>query len=420
MIDFPSFSESQWGRVALLLAVLTGGFAGGPVSSAQGQSVDSLFQAARTEAFEAGDYQRARALAYEALARSPNYHGIRVFAARTLAWEGRRDSARAELARVLARAPDHYEGLKAMIDVESWSDRPYAALDYADTALDHYPDDTYFMEKRAGLLRWLDRPDAAAAQLNALLATQPSNENAQEALRRLRREQMHYSASLSVRRDAFRGGRTPWSFGTATLGRKTPIGSVIGRVRYARRFSNNGLQVEVDAYPSLAPGLYAYVSVGASASSIFPGIRGGASLYKSLPRSFSAELGARYLNFGGSGTVIYTASLTRYYGHYLFRGVTYVTPSTSGTSVSGGGRVRRYFGDANTYLSVNGSVGTSPSEPLFVEDVRRRSSWSVSVDGQVPLTPRTLVGGSVGYDEEELPTRVVKRVSVSASVTYKF
>jgi hypothetical protein len=44
----------------------------------------------------------------------------------------------------------------------------------------------------------------------------------------------------------------------------------------------------------------------------------------------------------------------------------------------------------------------------------------VSVDGQVPLTPRTLVGGSVGYDEEELPTRVVKRVSVSASVTYKF
>ena len=420
MTDFLFIPTPQWTHVAFLMAVLAGGLATGPASSAQGQSADSLFRAARTEAFEAGDYERARALAYDALAQSPEYHGIRVFAARTLAWEGRRDSARAELAHVLTRAPDHYEGLKAMIDVESWSDRPYAALDYANAALSHYPDDTYFMEKRAGLLRWLDRPDAAAAQLNALLATQPSSENARAALRRLRREQMNYSASLSYRRDAFRGGRTPWSFGTATLGRKTPIGSVIGRVRYANRFSTNGLQMEIDAYPSLAPGLYAYVSVGASASSIFPDVRGGASLYKSLPRSFSAELGARYLNFGGSETVIYTASLTRYYGNYLFRGATYVTPSTSGTSVSGGGRVRRYFGDANTYLSVNGSVGTSPSDPLFVEDVRRRSSWSVSLDGQVPLSPRTLVSGSVGYDEEELRTRVVKRVSVSASVTYKF
>jgi len=407
-------------RSGLLLSLLTGGLVLGVVSSAQGQSVDSLFAAARAEAFEAGNYERARTLAYEALAQSPNYHGIRVFAARTLAWDGRRDSARAELKHVLERAPNHYEALKAIIDVESWADRPYAALDYANTALDHYPEETYFMEKRAALLRWLNRPDAAVAQLNALLATQPANESAQAALRQLRYDRMKYTASLSYRQDAFRGGRAPWRFGTATLGRQTPIGSVIGRVRYANRFSSNGLQFEVDAYPSLAKGLYAYVSMGASTSSIFPDLRWGASLYKSLPRSFSAELGARYLNFGGSETYIYTGSLTRYHGNYLFRGTTYVTPSSSGTSVSGGAQVRRYFGGADTYVSISGSAGTSPSAPLFAEDVRRRSSWSVSVDGQVPLSPRTLVGGSVGYDEEELRTRVVKRVSVSVSITYEF
>ncbi|MEF8817003.1 MAG: YaiO family outer membrane beta-barrel protein [Salinibacter sp.] len=420
MTQLLAYPNGRWLRLGLLLLLLAGGLATGPGSSARGQSADSLFEAARAEAFGAGDYERARALAYDALAQSPNYHGIRVFVARTLAWEGRRDSARTELTYVLERAPDHYEALKAIIDVESWSGRPYVALNHANAALGHYPDDAYFMEKRAGLLRWLNRPDAAVAQLNALLAADPSRESARATLRQLRYEQLKYTASLSYRQDTFRGGRTPWRFGVATLGRKTPIGSVIGRVRYANRFSSNGLQFEVDAYPSLANGLYAYVSVGASASSIFPGFRWGASLYKSLPRSFSVELGARYLNFGGSETVIYTGSLTRYHGNYLFRGTTYVTPSTSGTSLSGGVQVRRYFGGAKTYVSIKGSAGTSPSDPVFAEDVRRRSSWSVSVDGQVPLSSRTLVGGSVGYDEEELRTRTMKRVSVSASVTYEF
>jgi len=325
------------------------------------QSSDSLFTRARTVAFEEGDYEGARALAYRALDQSPNYHGIRVFVARTLAWEGRRDSARAELRTVLDDAPDHYEGLKAMVDVESWSGRYQSALRYADQGHEHHPDDPYFLEKRAALLRALNRPAAARAQLDALLSADPSNEAAQAELRRLKREQRRYTASLSYRRDAFRGGRLPWQFGTATLSRSTPYGSVIGRVQYARRFASNGVKVGLDAYPSLPWGTYAYLNAGFSRSSIFPRFRLGASLYKSLPWSTTAEIGVRYLSFGDGGTTIYTASLTKYRGRYMYRVATYVTPSGGTASLSVNGLVRRYFGNAQTYLGVRGSIGSSPA-----------------------------------------------------------
>ncbi|WP_146110046.1 YaiO family outer membrane beta-barrel protein [Salinibacter sp. 10B] len=390
------------------------------VSVVHGQSVDSLFAQARTIAFEDENYEKARAMAYRALDAAPNYHGIRVFVARTLAWEEQHDQARRELRYVLERDPDHYEALKAIIDVETWSDHPQDALTYANQAREHYPEDPYFMRKRASILQWMGQPDAAATQLNAVLASRPNDDEAREALQSLRQDQMHYTTTLAARRDAFQGSRTPWTFGAVSVGRSTSIGSITGRVRYAHRFSTSGLQFEVDAYPSLMSGLYAYVSGGVSASSIFPDYRFGASLYKSLPYSLTGEVGVRHLNFGGGNTFIYTGSLTKYWGNYMLRGASYVTPSSGGTSVSVGGTMRRYLGGARTYVELAGSAGTSAREAMFEEDVQRQSSWSVSAGGQMALNYRTLLRGSVGYDREEFPARVQKRVSVRLSVSYKF
>jgi YaiO family outer membrane protein len=413
MHRLPSRSLRLWPVLLVLVLPAT-------VAPAQGQSADSLFRQARSVAFDDGEYEQARTLAYRALERAPNYHGIRVFAARTLAWQGRRDSARTELQYVLERAPDHYEGLKAVIDVETWSDRPQKALSYANQALTHYPDDPYFLNKRAELLRWLNRPDAAKDQLQSVLQLDPSNETARKTLRKLRAEQWKYTATVSYRRDSFTGTLTPWHISSVSVSRSTSIGSVIGRVRYANRFSTGGLQYEVDAYPSLTSGLYAYVSAGASAASIFPDYRFGASLYKSLPWSLTGEVGTRYLNFGGGGVFVHTASLTKYYGNYLLRTGTYVTPSGTGTSVSANGKIRRYLGGADTYVGLSGSVGSAPSDPTFQSDVQRLRSWGVSAEGQTAIGRRMLLGGSIGYDFEEFSAQSRGRVSVNLSVSYDF
>jgi len=393
----------------------------GSVSTVHAQSSDSLFAQARNVAFEKGNYERARSLAYMALDQSPNYHGIRVFVARTLAWEGRRDSARAELTYVLKRAPGHYEGLKAMIDVESWSGRYQRALQYAGQGRKYHPDDSLFARKRATFLLALDRPGAARSQLEAIVSSDPSDESARAELRGLKKERMLYTVTFSYRHDSFRGGRAPWRFGTITVRRSTPIGSVIGRTQYGRRFSKNGLKFGLDAYPSLADGLYAYVNAGVSQSSIFPDYRFGGSLYKSLPWSTTVEVGTRYLNFGGSGTLIYTTSLTKYHGNYMFRAGTFVTPSEVGTSASGNGSIRRYLGDARTYVEMRGSFGSSPADQdNFEEDFDRTRSWSVSAQTQIPLNYRTVVSASLGYDLEEFASRTQRRISVSLSVSYDF
>ncbi len=44
-------------------------------------SVDELYEKARAVAFDDGDYEAARKYAYEALDRSPDYPGIRIFVA---------------------------------------------------------------------------------------------------------------------------------------------------------------------------------------------------------------------------------------------------------------------------------------------------------------------------------------------------
>ena len=58
----------------------------------------------------------------------------------------------------------------------------------------------------------------------------------------------------------------------------------------------------MDAYPSLSKKTYMYLNVGYSDSYktgtfVFPKYRAGISIYRSLPKSFEAEIGARLLNF---------------------------------------------------------------------------------------------------------------------------
>src|SRR6266568_7205986 len=54
----------------------------------------------------------------------------------------------------------------------------------------------------------------------------------------------------------------PWRLYTGELSHKFGFGSVIARVNRAHRFAEWGTQYEVDAYPHLMPGMYAYLNAG--------------------------------------------------------------------------------------------------------------------------------------------------------------
>ncbi|MDX1585837.1 MAG: YaiO family outer membrane beta-barrel protein [Balneolaceae bacterium] len=383
-------------------------------------TVERQFELARQAAFEEEDYEKARAYAYAALEKSPDYHGIRIFIARLYAWEENYDKAREELHYVLDRDPNNHEALSARLDVASWSGNYKEGITWVDRALDHYPQDEEFLLAKAGLQQNLDRLEEAEQTYLNILDLYPGSLKAREGLKSLNLKQMKYQATLSYRHDRFSQIFDPWNFWEVQLSRQTGYGSVIGRVQYANRFSTNGMQFNVDAYPSLTEGLYGYVSAGYSSATIYPDFRFGLSLYKSLPSSFEVEGGFRYLNFSSSETTIYILALSKYWGNYLFTGRTYLVPSSAGNSQSFSLLSRRYFGDPQTYIGIRGGFGTASADIQFSQDIQRLDSWSLSLEGQYPLNRRMYIGGNTGFDSETFSDFSRDRFSFEMYLSYRF
>lgn len=383
-------------------------------------TVDEQYKQAREAAFDDNDYDKAREIAYKALARSPDYHGIRLFIARLYGWEGNYDRAREELNNVLSQDPDDRRSLLAVIDIELQSGNSSEALRWSSKAQQYYPEDQEFMLKRASVLNATEKYSSAEEIYREILEIYPGSVDARQALETVRLEQMKYGATISYRHDRFEEIFDPWNFWEFQLSRQLKFGSVIGRIQHADRFGSDGVQFNMDAYPTLFKGLYAYISGGYSEASIYPRYRFGLSLYKSLPASMELEGGIRYLEFSTSQTTIYTASLTKYWGSYMLTGRTYFVPSSGGNSQSGNIMVRRYFGDAETYLGISGGYGSASTDIQFAEDIRTLNSSSLSIESQYPVSKRINIGGNAGYDSEEFSNFRRNRIKVKLYLSYRF
>lgn len=404
----------------IIMILLSGALSETIAQGADDLTVDEQYELAREAAFNEGDYNKARRIAYLALERSPDYHGIRIFIAKLYGWEGDYGSARRELEAVLSRDPKNRRAFEALVNIETRSGSLNRALQTTDRALDAYPRDEEFMLQRASTLHSFEKYARSEQVYASIIEAHPSSRDARDGLESARLKQMKHTVSLSYRHDRFNQKFEPWNFYELQFSRQTPYGSAIGRLQYANRFSQNGVQFNLDTYPSITSGFYAYLSGGLSNSSIYPRFRFGFSLYKSLPFALEIEGGIRYLNFTTSETYIYTASLTKYQGNYMFTGRTYVIPSSLGNSISGNLLIRRYLGSAQSYVSISGGYGNASNDIQFAEEVNTLNSWSLYVDAQYPLNNRFLLTGKAGFDSEELQSYTRDRISFKAGMSYRF
>lgn len=192
-----------------------------------------------------------------------------------------------------------------------------------------------------------------------------------------------------------------WQLLTAELSHRFGFGSVIARVNDAERFGSHGDQVELDAYPRLGKGTYAYLNVGHSNDSIFPKWRGGAEIYRNLPHSFEASAGFRRLLFRSSDVTLYTGSVGKYKGNYWISLRPYVSTDNSGTSVSGTLTLRRYYVDADQYIGFDVGYGEGPEPDLTLQEITRLRSWSARVSTHWKIRPTVVLLGRVGYRDQE-------------------
>ncbi|MEQ9399972.1 MAG: YaiO family outer membrane beta-barrel protein [Longimicrobiales bacterium] len=191
--------------------------------------------------------------------------------------------------------------------------------------------------------------------------------------------------SASVEHTRFSGSVDPWTSGSVGLSASTRPGSLTARLNAARRFDRTGRQFELDAYPDLGPGRYAYLNIGWSSASIYPHHRYGAELYSGLPGPWEASLGMRHLRFRSSNVTLYTGSLGVYRGNWWYSLRPFVKPDDGDVGVSMSLIGRKYGRDRYDYWGFRIGVGASAADIDTDFDLGRDNSVTLSLNGRVPV-----------------------------------
>jgi YaiO family outer membrane protein len=319
----------------------------------------------------------ALALLDKRLADHPDDTDARTLYGIILSWEGRYDDARKALDFVLERNANHGDALPALINVELWSDHPERAEALASQALRSRPNDTSLLMSKARALKALNRTPDAADALDRLLEVDPTDQQAKQLRSDLKDSLRDWETSLDQSYEWFSDHQAPWLETQLALRRQTRLGSVFVRISHAHRFSLDSNLIEIEAYPSLRRGTYAYLNAGWSPDGkLYSRYKLGAELFQSLHYGLEVSGGIRHLGFQNKVNV-YTGSLSKYYGNWLFTTRTYVTPAAAGDSVSLQYSARRYFGEGSSYVGVRFGSGGAPVQTGSVNEIEVLRSLSV-------------------------------------------
>ena len=219
----------------------------------------------------------------------------------------------------------------------------------------------------------------------------------------------------------FLGDADPWHLGSFTWATRRSAGSLIGRANIARRFATNGVQYEVDAYPTLGRGAYAYLNLGYSGSTIFPEWRSGVELFKSLPRAYEASLGFRNLRFPTEQVTLLTGSVGRYTGNYWFSLRPFAREKAGGgLATSGSLTARRYFADADSYVGARIGAGTAPTDALDPSQLAREQSLTFGLQASRTASPRTITLWTFNYERDRNPIRTLTRLEFGFGVRIRY
>jgi YaiO family outer membrane protein len=318
-----------------------------------------------------------------------------------LSWDGAYDDARKQLQIVLAASPDHGDALPALINVELWSDHPERAVDLAQDALKRKPGNPVLLLALARGLRAKRDLPAAEAVVERLLAADPGNEDGRKLQRVLNDEGKRLQTGISQSGEWFNDGSKPWYETQITLRQSLHSGSLIGRFSQAQRFGMTGRQSEVEYYPRIRPGTYAYLGAGYSPDArLYARHRLGAELFQSVGRGIELSGGFRLLSFGEK-VRIYTGSVGKYRGNWYLSVRTFLTPDITGTSRSFQFLARRYLGSGASYFGLRFGHGSTPIEARSIQDVSILRSNSVACEWVGQITKDLSWNVRSGFSRED-------------------
>jgi YaiO family outer membrane protein len=354
----------SWRRILPVLVILA--WSPAPVALARTQA-DQVVASARESAV-AGNRPEALASLERHLADAPRDVDARLLYGLILSWEGRYEEARRELDRVLIQAPGYDDARVALMNVAWWSGDRRSARDAADT----------------------------------ILARTPGNQSARTVRDWLDAASRPWSVGINYANDSFSDNRSVWQEVAASITRMTPRGSVIVRATEARRFGFDDRLVEVDLYPRIRPGTYAFVGVGGAPDSTFyPSYRVAFDLYQSVGAGFEISGGYRRLGFDDPAD-IYVATVSKYLGRWMLTSKVFHVPGDGrqdATSYHAG--FRRYVRDDGiSYIGLTYSRGFSREEIRNSADLTTLGSDTVRAEIDQQLARRYAVFATAGTSRQ--------------------
>jgi YaiO family outer membrane protein len=335
-----------------------------------------------------GHRPQALALLANHLSETPRDVDARLVYGLMLSWDGRFDEARTELERVLQQAPEYKDARVALMNVEWWSGRTAAASYLATQVLISDPGDP-----QARLMR--QRLDARVRP---------------------------WQVTTGYSHDTFNDGAQRWNEFEMSVGRELSWGRLFVRATNASRFGYTDQLVEVEAYPRLRAGTYAFVSVGgATRRDLFPEYRAAFDLYQSVGRGFELSGGYRRLQFA-SPVSMYVGSATKYAGQWALIERVFFVPGEPSDSWSFHTEARRYIGGAGTsYVAATYSHGFNREEPRGVGDSIQLRSNTLRGQAYLDLSAWSRITLTVSSSRQERALRTpFWQTTVSASTAYRF
>jgi YaiO family outer membrane protein len=388
-------------------------------------NVDEAFVRARDLAFE-GHRDEARQLSRAILDIAPGYTDARLLIVRTYMWDGNLESARSELNTILGQSPRQPEALALMADVEYRSGNYDEALRQVQLASANNLTDIPLLIRRAEIYRELGDYRRAHIVLDQVEQIEPSNGDAARVRSTIVTSSQKYALTLAYGHDRFEEIFDPWNSMYLELGRKTPVGTVLGRLNYANRFSTDGYQAEIDFYPTFGAGTYGYLNFGYSDSFIFPEYRFGAEIHQSLPAAFEVSAGFRHLEFQSDNVTIFTGTVSKYFRNWYLSVRPFITPRDEGVSNSYQFIFRRYFSDPDNYLGLRGGFGFSPDERRLVagsgEEVNLLKTQSIGIEGHARFRYNLLGFATVTLWNQQRPItdEYLGSISILTGLVWRF
>ncbi|HKJ46662.1 MAG TPA: YaiO family outer membrane beta-barrel protein [Balneolales bacterium] len=228
-----------------------------------------------------------------------------------------------------------------------------------------------------------------------------------------------YRLSIRYKYDHFNKIFSPWNEWSIELKHQIKWGTLIGRVNDASRFSHNGTQLEMDAYPVFRKGTYAYLNAGFSNGSVYPNYRLGASVYQAIPAHFVLGAGVRSMFFASQNVVLLTGTISKYVTNYYLAVHPYIDPNKKNQSVML--LIRRYLANSRNYIQVMAGAGSTPFGFNTNQDLTRLNSRNIELLLKKDLTSTFLVEAAVGFEREEYrPNTFRDRYHAEIAVSYRF